>query len=288
MDEARVEPVIIFLHLPKTGGSTLARVIKRQYRPESVLRLYESEFGEELEQLRPFQLERLRAVMGHFYFGAHNFLSRPARYMTLIREPVERIISHYYFVRRSPGHEFYEPANEFSLKDFVEYCSIETERRSDNDQTRQLAGVHGRGSSQTDAAELLEIAQRNLAEHFSVVGITEEFDRSLILARRTFGWKHVFYTSRNVTRQRPHKDELTQETLEVIEAHNDQDLQLYRCARDLLTEHIRREGSGFEDELRAFRRLNRLYGHLSRVASAVTTSAGATIPLAARPFKKRA
>jgi hypothetical protein len=48
---------------------------------------------------------------------------------------------------------------------------------------------------------MLDIAKRNLASHFAVIGITEEFDRSLILMKRRLAWRHPFYTSQNVSRE---------------------------------------------------------------------------------------
>jgi hypothetical protein len=74
----------------------------------------------------------------------------------------------------------------------------------------------------------LNIAKKNLADHFAVVGITEEFDRSLILISRLLGWSHPFYTKQNVTRRHPHKEELPRETLRVLQAYNELDLELYR------------------------------------------------------------
>jgi hypothetical protein len=271
------QSALIFLHVPRTGGTTFASVIKRQYHANAILPLYDSDFGEEL---RPSgQNDLLRVVMGHFYFGAHTFLRRPCRYITLLRDPIERIISDYYYVRRSPAHHFYDSAQSISLEEFVEYCS-------DNDQTRQLAGKCGVPSAETSLDELLNIAKANLTDHFPVVGITEEFDRPVVLAKRMFDWKRPFYTNQNATRRRPRKDQLSQETLRVIEAHNEADIDLYRYAKDLLHEQVRAQGAGFEGELRSFKKLNRAFGRLGRVASPARRGAAATIPVAARLFRR--
>src|SRR5437667_105406 len=68
---------------------------------------------------------------------------------------------------------------------------------SDNDQTRQLAGKCGIPKARTSAEEMLRIAKRNLTEHFTVVGVTEKFDRSLLLMKRCLGWGRPFYVSDN-------------------------------------------------------------------------------------------
>ena len=116
-----------------------------------------------------------------------------------------------------------------SLKEFAETWV-------DNDQTRLLAGKYGAPNSETCSYdELLSIAKENLAKYFAVVGITEEFDRSLILMKRILGWRNPFYMRRNVTRARPRKREISQETLRAIEANNKLDLELYRYAKKLFS-----------------------------------------------------
>ncbi|HVX30184.1 MAG TPA: hypothetical protein VHA53_06860, partial [Nitrolancea sp.] len=134
-EHAEVAPVVIFLHAPKTGGTTLVRIIERQSAPGSVLNLYDSSYGEELAAYPPEEIERIRAIAGHFYFGVHRFIARPSVYITVLRDPVARVISHYHFVRCSPGHYLYDAANELSLSEFVVACGPD---EPNNDQTRLL------------------------------------------------------------------------------------------------------------------------------------------------------
>ena len=269
-------PVTIFLHVPRTAGSTLARIIERRYPRDGILHLYESDFGEELMSISPELRDRLRVVMGHFYFGAHNFLDRRARYITLIRDPVERTISHYHYARRSPLHHFHDAARELELGEFVDHCARESRATgialgfcSDNDQTRQLAGKGGIPKLRTNAQEMLMTAKRNLAEHFAVVGVTEKFDRSLLLMKRRLGWGRTLYVSRNVNPDRAARKPIDQETLEVIRAVNQLDLELYRYAESRLENEVRSQGAAFAAELRRFKRLNGMYGRLHRHASAL-------------------
>jgi glycosyltransferase involved in cell wall biosynthesis len=165
-----------------------------------------------------------------------------------------------------------------SLKEFAETYS-------DNDQTRLLAGKYGASSSGTCSDdELLNIARRNLSKYFAVVGIMEEFDRSLILMKRILGWRNPFYMRRNVTRGRPRKDELPQETLDVIQANNELDLELYRYAEKLFQEQIGSQSPSFENELQRFRKLNGIYGRLHVLLSVGRKITAAKIPAAARLF----
>src|SRR5689334_6319058 len=133
----RSKPVLIFLHLPKAAGTTLTQIIERQYGASAILPLYDSSFGEELTVLSSSRMDNVRVVTGHVYFGAHAFLSRPSTYITMLRDPIDRVISHYYFVRGDPSHYLYDHAQKLSLKEYVEFCD---RQEPNNDQTRLLAG----------------------------------------------------------------------------------------------------------------------------------------------------
>src|SRR4030095_15973884 len=124
--------------------------------------------------------------MGHLYFGAHAFLSQPCTYLTMLRDPVDRVISHYNYVRHQPSHYLYHEACRMSLRDYVEFCG---RQEPNNDQTRLLAGERNVPNFGQCSEEMLNIAKRNLADHFAVVGLTEEFDRSLIIMKRVFKWR---------------------------------------------------------------------------------------------------
>ncbi len=253
------QPLTIFLHLPKTAGSTLRHIIERQYDSTSSLHLYESMLGEELAAIPQNQMDHLRIVMGHLYFGAHAFSARSCTYITMLREPIDRVISHYYFVRHDPSNYLYELASKMSLKEFVESCG---RQEPNNDQTRLLAGPCHTASFGICSDEMLDMAKRNLAEHFAAVGITEEFDRSLILMKRILGWRNPFYSKQNVTRNRAPKEDIPPETLGVIKAHNALDIELYLYARELFQEQIRFQGESFDLETQRFRKLNASYGRL--------------------------
>jgi len=262
---AATTPVVIFLHAPKTGGTTLVRILERQYGSDSVLNLYDSSYGDELAAYPSEEIDRIRAIVGHFYFGVHAFIPRPAVYVTLLRDPVDRVISHYHFVRRSPGHYLHTTANEFSLGEFVVACGAD---EPNNDQTRLLAGRYQAEGTPPNADDMLAAARRNLREHVAVVGMTEEFDRSLLLMRRTFGWGRPFYVRENVSKKPSRREVISPETRRVIENYNALDVDLYEEARTLSVERVPEQDAAFQHELFVFRRLNTAYAlasHLQRL-----------------------
>ena len=124
----------------------------------------------------------------------------------------------------------------------------------DNSQTRAIAGDVGTPYGQC-TEEMLETARRNLAEHFSWVGVTERFDESIVLLRRTFGWSDVRYMNANVARSATPPSE---SDLALIEEMNSLDMALYRDACLAFDKRIEAE-EGFAEELEQLRRANERY-----------------------------
>jgi hypothetical protein len=210
--------------------------------------IYYGAFGffKDAEELLPAQVlpyltrPDLRGVFGHFSFGIHEQVQRPWRYVTMLRNPVDRALSMYYFL--NAGGEV-PIGTFFAQPQFKEL---------DNDQTRRIAGVDPELGKCT--AEHLELAKNNLRQHFAVVGLAERFDASIVLMKRKFGWENsISYYPRNVTAGRPLASTLPQGVIDQIMALNQLDQALYQYASDLMEEAIAAYGEDFYRDLEVFR-----------------------------------
>jgi len=137
--------VLLFLHIPKTAGTTLTSVLMRQYPPESIFEVYGLVPDQRIEELRALSPDRRRAVqcvIGHFYFGLDALFDAPGRYITMLRDPVERVISSYYHILRTPENWLYQDVagGGMTLEQYVN-CEGRTVHESRNMQTRMLAGA---------------------------------------------------------------------------------------------------------------------------------------------------
>jgi hypothetical protein len=235
----------IFIHIPKTGGTTLHRIIDRQYPPERRHWITRHDVGlEAFKRLPPACRANMRLVRGHIPFGVHAYIPGPATYFTILRQPIERVISYYYFVQREPEHYLYDYANTPGMT-IQRYLEDRVSLQTDNFQTRLISGIWTDvGYGECDEATLA-LAKENLEKHFAVVGLTKRFDESLMLLKRTFGWGNVFYRWHNVTQGRPRRDTLPAETLAVLRAHNQLDLDLYAFAEVLLERQVHECGASF-------------------------------------------
>ncbi len=250
-------PVTLYLHIPKTGGTTLNKHLYRHLCAKthdvaeqgyfhSGIYYYPQGFFVKPNSQMPANIRRalarddLRAVLGHFRFGLHRYLSRPWTYVTLLRDPVDRIISLYCHLNI---------AHEKSLEEFV---SDPPYREFDNDQTRRISGIDAQIGHCTGL--MLEKAKDNLGRYFSVVGTMERFDETLILLKRRFGWKkELFYYFKNFNPRRPAKETFAKQTLDAITSRNALDLKLYDFAQTLLDQAVRAQDNGFAEELESYR-----------------------------------
>ncbi len=98
---------LIFLHIPKTAGTTLNRIIEWQYSPLAIFTMDPYRIratAERLKRLPEGHRRRLRVVRGHLFYGIHEFPPQGATYITMLREPVARVLSACYFILRRPLH----------------------------------------------------------------------------------------------------------------------------------------------------------------------------------------
>jgi hypothetical protein len=247
----------VFLHVPKTAGTTLREIVNRQFRPDLVYAVYETDPAfpslEDLEQLPSERLDSLRVVLGHMNFAVVDHIPETARFMTILREPVDRVLSLYHHqmtLYRKPHQRLPIPDHVVGRKMIL--C--------DNHQTRIVSGESPKFGKCHEG--MLERAIENIESRFDVVGLTERFDESLLLMCEAFDWVIPFYIQDNVSVARPERDEFSESDLNVIREYNDLDARLYDYAARRLDSEVADRGDRFQDELRAFRGKNNAYAVL--------------------------
>jgi Sulfotransferase family len=260
MINSQPEPIVVFIHIPKTAGTTLHLVIERQYNPKNIISIHTPE--ENAETVSRFQnsstvpKQKIKVIKGHTFGGWHQLLSQPCAYFTLLRDPVERFISNYFFLLKKEGHPLGQKLVEqqVTIEDFVCWSG------EDNYQTRFLAKnineVNLDIKKNECTRETLEQAKKNLKDNFAVVGTVEEFDKTLMLLKKTFGWNNVFYKVKNQNKQRLSKSSISQETLNLIKEKNQFDLELYQYATQILHTLVKDQDNSFIKKVEDFQEIN--------------------------------
>lgn len=250
------EPTLIFIHILKTAGTTLNTIIEKHYPPHRTfatfpVRHHPDGSLKKFMQLTDAEKANIDVLYGHMSYGLHEHLPRPARYFTILRDPVERVISRYFHIRRDVHSQLHEEiaSGEMDLGQFARHMAESGEM--DNLQTRMIAGNwNERGYGPCDEAMLAQ-AKQNL-QKFVVVGLTERFDETCLLIQRAFGWPDMYYTSRNVTKRRPPKEQFSADVLKVVAGYNRYDMALYDYAVELFEEQVRQQGPSFRRDVTWF------------------------------------
>ena len=240
-------PAVIFLHIPKTGGTTLQHILQRCYRRNQICTFKDANRQSQIEDFKKLATNKREAyhlIQGHLFFGFHRHLPGNSIYITLLREPIARTLSFYYYAKSHPDHYLYSSLT----NDHVDLRVMLKEGRAMTDeffnlQTRMIAGEEWNDPKRPADRAALERAKENLQNRF-VVGLTEEFDASLRLMSQRFGWNVKSYTKKNVTRRKPRNDTLDTETLALLREANAFDIELYQFARELF-ETQRRTGAKY-------------------------------------------
>ena len=243
--------LVAFVHIPKTAGTTLNSILNHQYSPAETHEIMMR--GMSLILPRPriipkplisfSKIRRLKAALaghtvrlirGHFDMSLSKHLPSNTQFFTLLRDPVERAISHFYHYRRATTDPIHPLAMRSTL---IEWVSASGVVEMDNGQTRRLAGEMNVPCGRV-TLQMLDRAKANLAKNFAVIGLTERFDESLILLHRQFGWPLQRVRDLNIGENRPQRTDLSKETRKILDDCNHFDLDLYQFASDLFEQAV--------------------------------------------------
>lgn len=248
------EDQLYFLHLAKTGGRSLEDFLKKHFTSQETIRI-DVEHGYP-ENIPSYVFNNYRLYSGHLGYHFVNLFpqNRKPFWITMLRNPVERVVSHYYFFRNmqpvNKGHIAYQHqvlASKLSLLDFVE--SSEMVNLVSNYQFNNLLDSK---MNLIDAAETksplntgflsksIKLVKDRLKDECMFFGITEHYSISLALICYTFNWEMPTQTlpKLNVTPDKPATNHLAQEAIEAIKKKLEFDLEIYNFACELFEQRV--------------------------------------------------
>jgi hypothetical protein len=255
-------PKIIFFHIPKTGGMSLRGLFVKNYRTvkhfntglDNMTADGWNECLSRIKGMSPEEIAPYRVFKGHMQFGLHEVLPPPVEYITFLRDPVKRAVSHYMMVCRGrtfSDHLIDLSRSDWNLAKYPELCYS-----LDNGQTRALAGVDLDLPFGACSEKHLQMALENMDRYFQFVGLTEQFDLSLMLLGRVCGWKWHFYVPDNIAKR---SVQLPPDVIEAIRSLNRFDFELYRHAQQRFQRLADSYGWGLKMEYCAYKLGNRAH-----------------------------
>ncbi len=242
----------IFEHIHKTGGTTfLLSYVQRAFdeKDRFIIPGTDPENGIEIDRL-------IRNRKNYLIIGGHNThrlreVYPDAKYITLVREPVSRIISLYLHLKYHPGvKQKYRVEEGTSLSRFIEERLNLPMSRVSNYQARFLSYPG-------------PFSLNRIFDRYHLIGITERLDEFIFALHVMDNFPLLLFTNRMVRKER--KDfKLTEEERELIVRYNQDDILLYEEARrrfDRTIEEVKSSGFGtllsdYRKALKGFQRLN--------------------------------
>jgi Sulfotransferase family len=231
------ERMLVSIHLPKTGGSTLTAILRANFR--EVLAISGPQDIRAFLQMSSARRSAYPAVAGHMPLGIDRYVTVPCKYIIFVREPVDHAISSYYYVLRTPANPQHERASKMSLR---EYAESDVWPINDNPQTRWLSSDWTRildpsRRRMSASPGTLELQQAKASiDRCDVVGLYDRFEECVRLCCDRFGLTCGTIPRLNATAGRPAVRDVDPEVRAIIRERRRLDCELHeyaarRCAR---------------------------------------------------------
>ncbi|MCI5223688.1 MAG: hypothetical protein D3924_13715 [Candidatus Electrothrix sp. AR4] len=227
---------ILFDHLPKCGGASLNVYLEAHYPRRKTFSTNGRNPTASVNDFKNLSQRRRHGfdlVNGHLAHELLGYVHPECLKVTVLREPVERIISHYHYAKRSPEHYLYS-------KIHSSYMSLEDYATSDlSGELRNWYTTHFSGLKVDEAERSPEEATAKafdvVLKRYDIIGFLDDFS-SFAEALRTQADLRYEYQNRrvNVTQDRPSTNDVAQSVIIKIQQVNHLDIALYKKIRDAI------------------------------------------------------
>lgn len=215
--------MIISIHIRKAGGRSFSKSLHSYYQDRLLLD-YGDEIGSNWDSSIRKRKKRLailkkkknniannfEIIHGHFFAPKYNILNIEKQYFTIVRNPIERVLSNYFYLRRNKNRKNPDAriVNEFgfSLEEYITYPDAR------NVQCQFLSGIP--------------------FENFSAIGLVEEYEKSLSLFNKIFNARLVEQGIYNQNLSKESNYNVSKQVISLIKENNKEDIELYNFAKN--------------------------------------------------------
>jgi len=208
---------LVSIHIPKTAGTSFIHSLKKQYGHQKVARIDINGNRTRINKTpvnKAYLYKNTAVIHGHFTIDLlHNHLSLPHNIpaITWLRDPVERVISNYYYLYKRLDEELNEEKKGLNIlskmrRSLLEYAQDE---RNCNRMSKFLKGI--------DLKDLF------------FIGIVENYDKDIQELGRKLNWSIPEIVMHNKT-GKINKSIIDEKTKALIRSYNKKDQVLYEDA----------------------------------------------------------
>lgn len=220
MNSSSSQP-ILFIHTTKTAGGTLKQALLNDQNLKTQF-IYNS------EDIKKIKLDS-NLIYGHYGYGLHQDLKMDNPiYMTFLRHPFNRVVSHYYHLKNVDKNSkigkkirTFDHINSFFAQ--INYWEF------NNLQSRIISGVMN--ATVTSDSELFSLAKENIDRSFKFIGFQEFMFQSILKLNSLLDIN--IELNKNINIGKYEVSDIDSETINKISAMNTVDLKLYKYCFDL-------------------------------------------------------
>jgi hypothetical protein len=238
---------IFFIHPPKSGGTTVISFFDLNKGKDQFVNF---EWDRDGWQRCRDRLLKTSVGGGHHAYGIHRLLKRSVNYCTILRDPLSRQISHYWYAANGKNGEVERGASvsptealaqrgALSLDDWV------SESLGGKNLFVQMLSGHSVLNETS-----LDVAQAHLQQHIGAVGTCEDMSEFLLRLCGMSGLQLPFYFETNKTRgASPQRSQLSEECRLKFIDDNRLDYEIFKNARQMIKRQADESGPVFSNAL---------------------------------------
>ena len=134
-----MDPIILFNHIPKTGGTTLRILLNKVYGTENVFFPNSKDLTGSYKKYAEFSSKKkssYKVIAGHATYYYANLTNIQYR-ITILREPLSLFLSQYQYLKTSSNSIFRDDIKQLDgIEEYIEFAKINGQ---DNLMTRYLS-----------------------------------------------------------------------------------------------------------------------------------------------------
>jgi hypothetical protein len=257
------EEAVVFLHNFRCAGNAAVYILSEEFGPDAIFRY--GKLGDTVADFEDFKSAAAtgdrRLYLGHFCYGVHRHIKRPVTYLTNIRDPFERVVSHY-AVRNAEAPCSFEHWFDFDFD-------------ATNGMVKRLCGF---GYKEGQYAPFDFVNDRPLPKGFEVddshleqaletvesadirIIVQDLLIESLGLLQKQLGCRPLFSLFKQQFNRFPTKPDLA-ENLKRFEDGNQLDQRLYGSLRARVADRLSAQDTKFAEQVLALKFLERIVSH---------------------------
>ncbi|XP_077862846.1 uncharacterized protein LOC144344981 [Saccoglossus kowalevskii] len=250
------EANIIYVHLPKAGGTSVEQLFTKLSSKTRKVRTRAIYHCQDLfkEGIISRKISTQTVYISKRTYGMHDYVytNRPVAYVTWFREPIERLVSCYYYLKKTNC-----AGSHVICKKYLKNTSSLTQYLKHNIRLQDMSNLMVRLLQFGDFPEIDDtfedccgsvslsevnnipeveekhylVAKRNLETKMAFIGLTEDFKTSQDMLSYMFGIpqeKNIVHVNAN-----KHSDSITDYEMSELRKRNKWDLKLYDDAKSI-------------------------------------------------------